>query len=1192
VEFAATWQPVVPQTTYMHKECALPMMGQSAMLEHIRLNPYDFKSHVLLRVQRQKERPGHSVSYAAAVRPMEMMLTSYNNQWIEYAHELLVDGRLCKPFIDVDLKKYMSAAEERDFLRQLSNELTRVLGWDCSGDNLVILKCFYPPSMAKTSFHIILNSMQHYVSRSAQWRHMINEKFDCAGFGVDDHLYSGTKSLRAIGSSKWIQGMIAYPFILLNSDYEPEYELTMDLLKAALVQYVPSGSHEIDVEESQSVRDELRAHVRVNAELNRAIRVVERGDPRLNAVVAWLRAKFTPGSATSISNPMAGKTRFHYSGCCAHGVWVVFDSVREVLDYQCSVEECWSGKRFFHGYGLKSERYQKMVDWIDWLDRHGLARADLPLSTVPDAFNTYTTFGQLGFDLESFFYRLRNNFSVARFSCTDSKCSFCNHACVVPPEYCDLHTSMSGHVLFSIDFFEWIRDEFKGMVIPDRTLRLLHAYVRLFFGINSRTDRWFVRAKGGLSYVNKSSVKDSYFGNLFIMEPKEKGRGENKTIEWIKKPYFKYFESCAWSSFIYEQVNDGYVEFYPGAPFNTRPGLTIDLMVAHREFLDSSPSIRAFCSALWKRYLTMCVFNEPESKQGALAKQLHRWVCEVAFEVGKPHPIILCFYSGTGGQGKSSLGELLCQIFGPQGSSRRKPEDVLGGFTEGGNGFLFFDEAILTQKTAEALKSLVTSKKFIVHGKFQKPYETANATKVFITTNIQKNVKHLFNSEKERRTLAFCLPETSILMNSPKFIYTCEFCATECEHSFRNHQEMMMKFHYLVLSPMGGQTGRYFKAFVGMLLDSYKQLVRNGHFNTPMQQELLLTKATLDLQINHSNNLAALYMDKCVNHRKTHWSPFLPPRLNTVMTIRSVDCLRLGNTEETPVWEEKVTDDAIFADFLVFCDRDGIKSPPTKQEFFDQLEWISLARRQKSLYPSTSEKGYNMVYKVQMNTDRPHWVKQSDIEINVDVLDVGKLEEWKRTKGAGDRVLPLSKRPIVEPEPEVEQPTAPVSDDDESSSSSSSSSFVDNEEYDNNRLAKLQFRNSRNSSTNFFNCMPVISQFAPRVQEDDNALFMPVCLLNQSDEVVDEDEQDRQAYLEDERAEASLKRKRAAGVDIDAVESDIDEEELPPKDKEEEDPIEQSEEEGFVCAKCGKSGATKRLTSWKGPATYVHTQCP
>lgn len=1165
-EASRAYAPTQKQDLFMNRviDGASPLVSKAAlvadvseMLKHPESADRFFLKNMLLSVQTQKVQGDGTTSYRFRKMPFDVIASCIQRGFELHIHEVIRHDASCKGFWDIDLHRYLSPVDLQLFCRQFVAELSRKLGYSSDIEDYRFMQCCYPEAKAKTSLHVTL-PLVHYESPLFLLSHMQQNDVDFDRFSIDRQLYSGSswKTLRMLGSSKWDDCPV--PFVLLGT---PHTEVTVEVLQECLAGHVCSLSQPVDMQLNSQEQRLLRAQgARVDDAQGPR-------DPRITKCVDYFRARSDdPGEFDifAISCPNGDRIDFSLSdhGLCPHTIKCSLVHKLDFAMYHC-VHGCFGGD-VLAGVTETANQYLQQLEWLKFLQHHNLARIDFPLAeTTGYGCDTIFTIGRYGLTKEQFFEQLWNN-CQRTLRCN---CAWCRSPVwSVPKTFSHFLVKQGTGKLFDLDFFNFIRDRYNiGEDSQDITLckDFLIAYVALFVGHVLPTDSWTVRTRTGFADQSKMSVQTVFCASLSYKIMKPKGRGKNQTFVEEEVKFWKHFADQAPS---YDSVKHGKFSITPGGPLNLLSPLGVDVTFCSRKWKALPMADRKCLRHIWFNYLHMAVLMEEKTIRPQLIHQLQRWIWEVAFELGVPTHVMLLLKSTGGGQGKSTLGNILCAILGHANSTITTPEDAFGSFSEDTlKQLIFMDEVHITKALSEKLKSRITAPFVQKTGKYKRAVQVENTTNYLCTSNNRDGFSFV-NSTKERRTQTFQFPEMSVLDASNIFVYDCKECggpvdsewgAAFCPHTMHTHQDCMELLYTLILGKTkeGVQEGLYFSEFVGMLFEAGCAKKADGDWNIPLQQCLILTNATVELQ-QVQDTLVARFIDYCIEIGY-HWSPYVPPeQLKSIWIHREVDMARLEH-EEKPRWEPIVCTHALYQRFAEWC-RQTNNKPNSESEFFGELEMISMSRRKTSLKPLGDETGKKLKWDVPFQNQAAKWAPISNA-IPIKTINMGTLEQWKRTSNAGQSTVNASLKRIaslpaslngsvnmsqpLQPSP-FESSSESSSDDDDQLMPRRKKHQLFGQAYEEaeNRRLEQQFQPLNESTNQMAVRLSSTAKsivFAKRIrdQEDDENPRDAFAITDQlADMDIDEAVQDAEAQAADELA--SFKKAKTAGIDLEAEEGE------------------------------------------------------
>lgn len=1103
------------------------------------------RAHMMLFAAQYKQRSvNSSPGFVYCLRSVDDYLMNLNNGYHIFLHEVLVEGAATKIFFDIDGKGSPLSPEEVEKVCIALFEEGAKCGWSRDMNDWYFLQSPHPN---KCSLRVIVCG-SHYESRAHQLEHMrfCKFNFECVKpLQIDLNVYKpGTHNLRGLGASWWNEER-PYPFHMLGVSND---EITMQMLRDCLVQYVSPESRKIIYEVPALVTRK------------RPTDDIRLGDPRLKAALDYLnnfvacRTKDIQVSALSVLN--YSQIRFTVEGhtFCDHPFIIIYNHRLDVMSRRCSQDCC---DEAFEGTTIATKSFIAQRKFLrDFLIPHGLDRFDWPLVAQSND-QTKFSIGRRGQTRETFFADLKAHFKKSKFSC---RCDWCSDPdVIVPSTFQSFFIDPNERRAFSRKFFTFLVEfhnpncrDITGKLKEDYIIDydLLIGYMNLFVcKAYPLGGKWLIRDRFTYASVSKADVMD-FFSDLCVPKLKKKGAGEE--VEWyeVQEKIWKSFHDS--NTFGHHQINYGTFYLHPGAPLNLSEPLGVDVISCMEKWNWLNLADKKLVQDMWMKYLSMLVLNEPIETREEIIKFLHEWVCSVCFEPLTPTRIMVLLSSLGGGQGKSTLGYIICAIVGSDNCSMTTANNAFGNFGYQ-PGFNFLDEIVTNKQQAEALKSALTSPVCRIEKKYVQAV-TADEMRNWLGTSNKAGNFNFLSTEVERRFLALEIPERTILDEDfASFQRVCDVCTPAekgwmgvCPHDLGSHSDLMHKFHSDILQEKNKcqfVQGRLFDPFVGLLFLSW-QLFKAKDL-PPLRARLMVTAATTKFQ-NLQENIVGQFINDCIGLGR-HWHPSLPPaHLNVLSVVRDDDSLLLASVSEELEWRQFVALDEFYNFFVRWC-KDGNHKLLNKIEFFSLLNDISLTRRNINLQNTTKEeKGRQYQWKAPFANVEATWMPVTKSSTSIKVLDMGTLDSWKKkTRAVGEQVagagLHRSSSAVLQEH-----------------SNASSSSYQESEEIQPRTLIR-----SNNDSTNAFfyqGRRTGIVEHIQRLQESDNANQGFELPFTVRDEEVDEYAQDLVAAASDKRAKENRKRARPF-IDASAEEGS-----------------EEEEEEDHKCWMCGEFGATKRVT--------------
>ena len=982
---------------------SLPLMSLENLIQSIKQpNFFIPRLEGLFAVQVQKTLANGSAPRRYGKIGYGTLLDSVRAGHAQFANELFLGP--VKPVFDVDLKDASlvnNPAAKRQFLNRLIGHLSRRCGYSSNIEDWAIMECFYPD---RVSFHLVLNANVHYASNVIQGHHMRSCGVEFREYYIDRNIYNTNAQLRAIGSGKWDSN--AYnPFLLMGV---PHSEMTSEKLERCLAQKISGNSRLIDVDHLSQIQQFAPNY----------------DDEDVQQIISWLEKIYGQSELdVSAKRSIRNGIRFEVDNliCCEkehRGAIVIADcrDHRKTLRIQCK-EYC---KECSMGYTEKSDQYQKQLQMLTWMDKNGFCRLDMCIYDNPDP--NFRSFG---------FFEL-------------SPAELCEKAGVdMPEEWVYFYADRKRGNLVDPAFFDFVRDSFGDNYSPTdttykRTTELLCSYMTLFVASVRTTDDWYVRTKKGIVPNKKSSVKDEIFGSCCYIVYQTKGRGEDKEVIPVEKPFFPVFEKKG--NHCVAGISSGPLDVLSETGICNTPPKQVDARKAMMNFLKLDAANSTFLKQLWKYYLKMLVAYEPEELREKTAEFFEDWVLSVMFDSFTATQICVVLMSAGGGQGKSSMGNFICSFLGSSLSTMGLSANNFfkTNFTGGTNNFIFLDEIFLDHAAADRMKEAITCSTVKIEFKNKNSYQEPNRRNFFATTN-KDFVLGVNAFGRERRF--FCLKLYDIQqyneMDEGEFFkWDCPVCPKSrdrfgeyvpcLEHSFSDHGSFILQFHNNITHQTKEKklvNGPFFDHFAGMLFMKY--LEKKDKNSGMLSARLVLTTATQEVQKKVETH-AGKFMEFC-NERKYHWSPAESPfRLNSHWYFPTADILRdgvlaesdkewlkwvdlpnkkdrpvpshlgwakvvqVGKIRETPaMWIRWVPKHNIYQRYVEWASQNNLVKV-SEGVFLDQLEEVSRSRRGVSL-----SKTYQLVscekltWKTSGGGMNPTFTNSNDPASSVSCFDMG-----------------------------------------------------------------------------------------------------------------------------------------------------------------------------------------------------------
>lgn len=1104
---------------------------------------FDYVLDGLFTVQVQKRLNNGVAPRRARIIDYRSLYEGYKNCDVNFVDELFVVDRPVKPVFDFDIKldAPVSVRVRDSIINSLIADLSRYCGSPFTSDlsDWVILYCPYD---LKLSVHLIYNGGFHYSSLRAQKAHLVSLNIP-ESLAIDYNIYRTNGSLRCLGSSKWDENA-PNPFRWFKRDVS---SVTYVDFLSAMAQFIPVGSRLIEVDLPSQPSQQRPGYVEQIDEL-----------PDVRQLVALLQQNPEAGdlivsAKRNISDGVIGFDLDEACTCRHRNTKVVLRLKQQIAMIKCAAGEC-ADKVI--GYTERSAQYLRQRECLIKLEEYELCAPHMPIFDSPD--RNMRSFGFFDLTAAQFFQDVKKDWPNLQQDDPD-----------LPPEWFCYFYEPEGPCLLDIHFFNFLRDfydGYDGSADWDAVTKRLISYVRLFVCTVHAADKWFVRSRAGIVELKRTSVEKEFIRPLVYYVEKEIGPKKDRKIILVEKQFFPVFEK--WGTHHFASFHSGPFEIRRRGPLCITPTKAINTEVCEKKYLELDNAMQNCLQALVNSYFDMAVAYEPEDTRAECKEFLCRWLCEVLFRPMNPTQIMPLFMSGGGGQGKTTLGNFICEALGAALARVSNAKDLLSDrFTAGSNKFNLLDEIVVNRDEAEKLKEYITAKYVEMRDLYSKPYRAPSMRNFFATTN--RPVCMAVNARsKERRICVFKFLDVTQYDLQQTLVYNCPFCENMgrdrfgninlCPHSFINHESFMQLWYTQVLESSDGKTtrGEYFDAMVGMLSILFKRMDRS----VPLAQSMILTKATVEVQIQ-ADTEAAKYIDHCLK-RGFHFSPSIcPDRLNTVVEYRESDLLALGQ-QAPPVWMDEVTISAFYQGYTDYCLRNNSRPQPLNF-FIEELDALSLSRRNRSIANSTLVKCAKLQWKTEGASSKPSWVRINDSSFDGPVINMGLKEEWVRVS-AGARIVSDSRSKIV-------RSASRANINGSNSRSSLSNSPEADEEYvsptlevlsqhsQNSQLLRQQQMRAEHDETT----RSRVARLRPREQpigvveavrqlrknDEQHAYMRP--LLFQGDVMVDENAQDAVAFLVDQTAKKKHKAMRMHGLDMECEEVSSSESEAQEADPEE-----------------------------------------
>jgi len=1051
------------------------------------------------------------------VLPYAILLDAARAGQFQFVHEAFVPGRPFKPKLDIDREflpgEVWSIRDSELFCNRLIRHLCKKLGFDPNPDSWCILETIRPN---KLSLHVVYNGGVHFADANAFLRFMMMHQIKLQKFNIDTAIYRASGStLRAPCSTKFDEKL---PVVFVGI---PNNELTMPTFLRGFGQYVPFDSRLIEVEGAPLVR------------------VVEpsRYDNLIQPVLAIVRDFGNPDvTASAIHFDEEAKLlTFDLDNCtrCKHVNHgsdcqrVSVNPATEVCIWVCRGADC-ADRRF--ALTEEKTRWLKLRDYIVWLDRHGLCRADMILfNTTPKM----RTFGRYGMSPEEFFASIRTA------SCN---CEFCQSEASLPRDFVEFDPPEDGGPLINLRFFLWLRAEIR------ENYSLLAKYLKLFVAYNTKSGTFYFRTNMGLESVTKHNLQSVELARFKMDTYKFVGKGDNRREVMVEKPFFPYFLGMPEFSSITD-INEGYFVLCRDAPLNMLPPTDIDVNDCLLRWRAAPGPIVELIMALWGTILDLlCVYEPREHDRKIAAKRyLQRWFHEIIFCVGKPTKIMVLTMSDEGGIFKSTVANLVRSAIGSENYHEPSSFSALvnGAFNSGTNRFINLDEisfrgnAHQVADLIERLKQGITQDWIHVNPKYVKSYMAANIRNYYGSTN-DKYFPAVNANGFERRMFILKLLSKAKLVADGLFDFRCKHCQVNhnedgdeifCSHSFTSFDEFIGLVYEGII-----RDGPLKELFFGYQYALYREL-RVGYLES-LQASMVCTRATADMQLQVATRTQKIFQEFL--DRGFHCSPSVSPKLKTTWLWRSEDTIRLGNIYEKPIWEKLVPVNTLYSVVVDLCVANGTPAP-TKDIFLLELESLSMSWMQKPL-TFVMENCDRLEFDRHNAGAAASWLN-SGTTITARVIDMGDVP-WQRI---GD-IVPPPRKNLDRSQSfraEISASMGEMAPDSDPPSRADTNFYVD-------RAA------GRKRTT--------IMDLADALREED-ARDEFDAQVHKSRRIQDLEDDDGENYVN-----SSGEAERNPFIDNEAAESDMDE----------------NDEEEHVCQKCGETGGPTKPILIDGKRFYMH----
>ena len=1087
---------------------------------------HDPRSHGFFAVQTQKAAANAPRKYGVLSISMihrELILGSK-----QFVNELFLPFVPIKPVFDIDMSKdiigELDDQKKCQFLLQLISHLSRKLDYPSEPSAYSVLECFHEN---KYSWHIVGNFKQHYASNRHQKAHMLQAGVDFQRYFIDAHIYNTNAQLRCFGSGKWDDKPYS-PMILMGKRH---YTATMNDLRDSLAQCVPADSSLIQID-----LPEVRRYV--NA------------DRDIEAVMSWLRITYDQEDFTASAKSVTDSIiKFDVdeldTGCGHRGVTIYADARpnRKTMRIQCK-QYC---SEICCGYTEKSDKYQKQLFMLDFFRDNGLDKISTPIYDSPNP------------DLRGFGF-----FETS----PEEVCQKLGVPMPDPWEY--FYYDPKRGSLIDPEFFSFIRSSQPGLFNPDDvyykpTLERLCSYMQLFALHIQATDNWYVRTKTGIIRQKKATVVNEFFGGCCYEIIRTTGRGDDKVEKLVEKPFFPFLEKKG--NIVMAGLTMGPLNLASETKVSLTPAKRVDVKKAWAKFNRAPKATRDCLRALWNSWISMAVAYETPDIQVQLRDFLEDWFTSVMFDSFSPTQIAVVLMSAGGGQGKSSMGNFICSFLGSQLSTSGQNANAFFNSTANNfNNFIWLDEFKANKDTADRLKESITAKVVSLRSLYEMPLQESNYRNHLLATN--KELVMGVNARGTERRFCVCKFLDIAQLDPDLFVYDCSdpSCkrATDqfgdilpCRmHSYDGHAGFVHRFHSLITNKEDPKkddlvNGPYFEEFVGMFYEMWLEK-KDGRKGT-IQSRLVQTRATEECQVKVETQ-AGKFIEAC-NLNGFHLSPAVSPdREKTVWIVPSnldnlmrtpnppadfkpgtyMDIVRFEQKMNlTPVWERFVCKDTLYTFFCSWCFTAGATKIPATI-FFEQLEEICRSRLGYSIIDSARRvKCEKMIYNREGGELRPSFKNSNDVAHEAVLIDMSpgpwlKPVHPQLSRSATAIVLdelreptqPLGMSAIIDRRPlQLSSTRHLVADEEER---------VERQEFIEQRRARLALEKA-------------LEREEARDGFEEDGHFFRAAVAQMEEQHEDDEVMDRRAAAEDNRARKRFKQAARAGLEIEGIEDNNEE---------------------------------------------------
>lgn len=903
--------------------------------------------------------------------PYRTTFESLKRNEVQYANCVWLPGHPVKLVVDCDAKKIdiprLNPWDVVDFLAER-------LGASPDHDKWRVL---WTPRTDDWSYHLICDNNTHYSSVEAIKQHLLENASiaELAAHGIDMKIYATWKSLRVFGCSKFEDWQL-HPIPRSKWVNGPTLaEMTFEQYLTCIPTYVGpysvlTGPRNVAVAVRRPNFDNFNQY------------------PHMREILSFFEDIGNDVVEPSAFDNTVGPhmLKFDLDDChqcpvALHRdqgtIYCVVNTQTDVCRVFCRKSDC---AEYSFGVTPKAVRFEAQRKYMNWLDKHGLCRADMILfHTTPGM----RSFGKYGLTPEQFFKDIRE---------ANCDCSFCkNPHMTLPKEFCEFDPPKDAGPLISVEFFNFLRDSRRENQTE------LGRYIRLFVAHSTTNNKIYFRGTDKLETVTKEWFTTEM--DKFQYDTYKPGRGKDaeevKTFQPVLKFYTKWpeFKSIM-------EVNYATFKLNRTAPLNMMAPMGVDLNHAREAWKNCDPADAEMLRRLWGTYLEMLTEYEPrENGHNIKCRDLvQRFFQHVFMQFGKMAGVMLVMISDGKGQGKSTMAYTIQPIVGEQyyNEAGSLKKFVNQEFNYGSNGFNNFDEIKINKEDEDGVKRWVTTPWTNVKRKYHDPRHEPSMNTGLGTSN---NTDDFPVTDEERRYILLKLLPKATLEERGMFNYKCLFCPVRrnedgdqlfCRHAFNSHATFIALYYESIVD----KGAPLLLPFVGM----HCELWENSPDQSSLQSRMLkfMTQTTAEMLQSVGSDTSQV-MDEWLT-RKCHWSPFNPPAVGSIQLHRACDVIRLGE-KQNAVWERLVPVNTLYDTFKADCVKIGIKHDKviTKQLFLNQLTSISLLRRKKNIEYVNDEPCDRLIYSRDTYEPVPTW-KNQEHRLPARCIDMGTMESWARVR--------------------------------------------------------------------------------------------------------------------------------------------------------------------------------------------------